>query len=45
MYTLSLGEDYLAIVTIGVSELIYLISNYEEWLMDWIFMLKTVPLP
>ncbi|MGF1488451.1 MAG: branched-chain amino acid ABC transporter permease [Prochloraceae cyanobacterium] len=30
--TLRLREDYLAIVTIGVSELVRLIANNEEWL-------------
>ena len=30
--TLRLREDYLAIVTIGVSELVRLVANNEEWL-------------
>ncbi|WP_267383751.1 branched-chain amino acid ABC transporter permease [Cyanobacterium sp. uoEpiScrs1] len=43
--TLRLGEDYLAIVTIGVSELIRLIANNEEWLTGGTFGVKNYPLP
>ncbi|MGP0128400.1 MAG: branched-chain amino acid ABC transporter permease [cyanobacterium endosymbiont of Rhopalodia musculus] len=43
--TLRLGEDYLAIVTIGVSELIRLIVNNEEWLTGGTFGVKNYPLP
>ncbi len=43
--TLRLREDYLAIVTIGVSELIRLIANNEEWLTGGTFGVKNYPLP
>ncbi|HAC65249.1 MAG TPA: branched-chain amino acid ABC transporter permease [Cyanothece sp. UBA12306] len=43
--TLRLREDYLAIVTIGVSELIRLVANNEEWLTGGTFGVKSYPLP
>lgn len=49
--TLRLREDYLAIVTIGVSELLRLIVNNEKWLTDdgrWregSFGIQRYPLP
>jgi neutral amino acid transport system permease protein len=43
--TLRLREDYLAIVTIGVSELIRLIANNEEWLTKGAFGVQRYALP
>ncbi len=43
--TLRLREDYLAIVTIGVSELIRLIALNEEWLTRGSFGVQRFPLP
>ncbi|MDJ0727486.1 MAG: branched-chain amino acid ABC transporter permease [Prochloraceae cyanobacterium] len=43
--TLRLREDYLAIVTIGVSELFRLIANNEEWLTKGTFGIQEYPLP
>ena len=43
--TLRLREDYLAIVTIGVSELIRLIANNEENLTGGTFGVQRFPLP
>ncbi len=43
--TLRLREDYLAIVTIGVSELIRLVALNEEWLTRGAFGLQRFPLP
>jgi neutral amino acid transport system permease protein len=43
--TLRLREDYLAIVTIGVSELLRLIALNEEWLTRGAFGLQGYPLP
>jgi neutral amino acid transport system permease protein len=43
--TLRLREDYLAIVTIGVSELIRLVALNEEWLTKGAFGLQRYPLP
>jgi neutral amino acid transport system permease protein len=43
--TLRLREDYLAIVTIGTSELIRLIALNEEWLTKGAFGLQNYPLP
>ena len=43
--TLRLREDYLAIVTIGVSELIRLIALNEEWLTKGAFGVQRFPLP
>lgn len=43
--TLRLREDYLAIVTIGVSEMIRLIVVNEEWLTRGTFGLQRFPLP
>jgi neutral amino acid transport system permease protein len=43
--TLRLREDYLAIVTIGVSELVRLIAQNEEWLTGGTFGLQGFPLP
>ena len=43
--TLRLREDYLAIVTIGVSELIRLIAQNEEWLTKGAFGIQGFPLP
>ena len=45
MSTLRLREDYLAIVTIGVSELLRLIANNEEWLTRGTFGIQRFPLP
>ena len=45
MSTLRLREDYLAIVTIGVSELLRLIALNEEWLTEGSFGLRGFPLP
>lgn len=43
--TLRLREDYLAIVTIGVSELIRLVALNEEWLTKGAFGIQRYPLP
>ena len=43
--TLRLREDYLAIVTIGVSELLRLIALNEEWLTRGSFGVQNYPLP
>lgn len=43
--TLRLREDYLAIVTIGVSELIRLVALNEEWLTKGAFGVQNYPLP
>jgi neutral amino acid transport system permease protein len=45
MSTLKLREDYLAIVTIGVSELLRLIAQNEEWLTKGSFGIQRYPLP
>jgi len=45
MSTLRLREDYLAIVTIGVSELLRLIALNEEWLTEGTFGVRGFPLP
>lgn len=45
MSTLRLREDYLAIVTIGVSELLRLIALNEEWLTEGSFGVRGFPLP
>ncbi|AFY78997.1 MAG: branched-chain amino acid ABC transporter permease [Hydrococcus sp. C42_A2020_068] len=43
--TLRLREDYLAIVTIGVSELLRLVVLNEEWLTRGSFGVQRYPLP
>jgi neutral amino acid transport system permease protein len=43
--TLRLREDYLAIVTIGVSEVIRLIALNEEWLTKGTFGIQKFPIP
>ncbi|ANV84799.1 branched-chain amino acid ABC transporter [Picosynechococcus sp. PCC 7003] len=43
--TLRLREDYLAIVTIGVSELVRLVALNEEWLTRGAFGVQGYPLP
>ncbi|MGJ3246628.1 MAG: branched-chain amino acid ABC transporter permease [Elainellaceae cyanobacterium] len=43
--TLKLREDYLAIVTIGVSEIIRLIALNEEWLTEGAFGVQRFSLP
>ncbi|HAG83106.1 MAG TPA: branched-chain amino acid ABC transporter permease [Cyanobacteria bacterium UBA12227] len=43
--TLRLREDYLAIVTIGVSEVLRLVALNEEWLTEGSFGLQRYPLP
>jgi neutral amino acid transport system permease protein len=43
--TLRLREDYLAIVTIGVSEVIRLIALNEEWLTRGTFGIQKFPIP
>jgi neutral amino acid transport system permease protein len=43
--TLRLREDYLAIVTIGVSEVIRLLVLNEEWLTQGAFGVQRYPLP
>lgn len=43
--TLRLREDYLSIVTIGVSELLRLIALNEEWLTKGAFGVQRYPLP
>ncbi|NJO94006.1 MAG: branched-chain amino acid ABC transporter permease, partial [Hydrococcus sp. RM1_1_31] len=45
MTTLRLREDYLAIVTIGVSELVRLVALNEEWLTKGSFGIQRYPLP
>jgi neutral amino acid transport system permease protein len=45
MSTLRLREDYLAIVTIGVSELMRLVALNEEWLTKGAFGIQRYPLP
>lgn len=43
--TLRLREDYLAIVTIGVSEIVRLVALNEEWLTRGAFGIQRYPLP
>ena len=43
--TLRLREDYLAIVTIGVSEILRLVALNEEWLTNGAFGVQRFPLP
>ena len=43
--TLRLREDYLAIVTIGVSEVLRLVALNEEWLTKGSFGVRGFPLP
>jgi ABC-type branched-subunit amino acid transport system permease subunit len=43
--TLRLRDDYLAIVTIGISEIIRLISNNEEWLTRGTRGIQSYPIP
>ncbi len=43
--TLRLREDYLAIVTIGVSEMLRLVAQNEEWLTKGSFGVQGFPLP
>jgi len=43
--TVKLREDYLAIVTIGVSELIRLVSLNEQWLTKGPFGVQNYPIP
>jgi neutral amino acid transport system permease protein len=43
--TLRLREDYLAIVTIGVSELVRLVAQNEEWLTKGSFGVQGYPVP
>lgn len=43
--TLRLREDYLSIVTIGVSELLRLVALNEEWLTKGAFGVQRYPLP
>jgi neutral amino acid transport system permease protein len=43
--TLRLREDYLAIVTIGVSEVVRLVALNEEWLTRGSFGVQNYPLP
>ena len=43
--TLRLREDYLAIVTIGVSEIVRLVVLNEEWLTRGTFGVQSFPLP
>lgn len=43
--TLRLREDYLAIVTIGVSEVVRLVALNEEWLTRGAFGVQRFPLP
>jgi len=45
MSTLRLREDYLAIVTIGVSEMLRLIALNEQWLTNGSFGVRGFPLP
>lgn len=45
MTTLRLREDYLAIVTIGVSEMLRLIALNEDWLTKGSFGVRGFPLP
>ena len=43
--TLRLREDYLAIVTIGVAELLRLVAKNEEWLTKGTFGVRSYPIP
>jgi neutral amino acid transport system permease protein len=43
--TLRLREDYLAIVTIGISEVVRLVALNEEWLTNGTLGLQGFPLP
>jgi neutral amino acid transport system permease protein len=43
--TLRMREDYLAIVTIGVSEMVRLVANNEEWLTRGTLGIQTFPVP
>jgi ABC-type branched-subunit amino acid transport system permease subunit len=43
--TLRLKEDYLAIVTIGVSEMVRLVATNEEWLTQGVRGIQDYPLP
>jgi neutral amino acid transport system permease protein len=43
--TLRLREDYLSIVTVGVSEVIRLVAANEEWLTKGTFGIQKFPLP
>ncbi len=43
--TLRLKEDYLAIVTIGVSEMVRLVATNEEWLTQGTRGIQDYPLP
>ena len=45
MSTLRLREDYLAIVTIGVSEMLRLVALNEQWLTKGSFGVRGFPLP
>ncbi len=45
MSTLRLREDYLAIVTIGVSEMLRLVALNEDWLTKGSFGIRGFPLP
>jgi neutral amino acid transport system permease protein len=45
MSTLRLREDYLAIVTIGVSEMLRLVALNEDWLTQGSFGVRGFPLP
>lgn len=45
MSTLRLREDYLAIVTIGVSEMLRLVALNEDWLTKGSFGVRGFPLP
>lgn len=45
MSTLRLREDYLAIVTIGISEMLRLIALNEAWLTEGSFGVRGFPLP
>jgi branched-chain amino acid transport system permease protein len=43
--TLRLKEDYLAIATIGIAEVIRLVLKNEAWLTNSVFGLKNIPSP
>jgi neutral amino acid transport system permease protein len=43
--TLRLREDYLGIVTIGISELVRLVATNEEWLTKGTFGVQGYPVP
>jgi neutral amino acid transport system permease protein len=45
MSTLRLREDYLGIVTIGVSELVRLVAKNEDWLTKGTFGVQGYPVP